>query len=72
VGLPTTLVSAALVASSVNSLLTTISLLTQLNEKMKLMRNLTAATKALTTVVEKMPHVKGHSAGAMNESARAA
>jgi hypothetical protein len=54
--LETTLISAALVASSVNSLLTTITLFHQVNEKMKLLQALQSVSKAMVTVVKKTPH----------------
>ena len=52
--LDTVLVSAALVASSVNTLVTTFMLFTQLNEKVKLARALHGLTKATTVIAKRV------------------
>jgi hypothetical protein len=52
VDLETALLSAAIVATSINSLLTTITLLHQVNEKMKLLHALQTVTSTLATVVK--------------------
>ena len=54
----TILVGAALVASSVNSLLTTFMLFSQLNEKMKLLRALHSVSSAMVIAAKKKPHLR--------------
>jgi len=51
----TVLVSVALVATSINTILTTFTLLHQLNEKAKLIKTIHAVTSALVVVAKKGP-----------------
>ncbi|MGA2789825.1 MAG: hypothetical protein ABSF00_03535 [Candidatus Bathyarchaeia archaeon] len=51
----TVLVSVALVATSINTLLTTFTLLHSVNEKAKLIKTIHAVTKALVVVAKKAP-----------------
>jgi len=56
VSLETTLLSAAIVATSINSLLTTITLFHQVNEKMKILHSLQTVSNALIVVAKKTRH----------------
>jgi hypothetical protein len=56
VSLETALLSAAIVATSINSLLTTITLFHQVNEKMKILHSLQTVSNALIVVAKKTPH----------------
>ena len=58
VDLETALLSAAIVASAINSLLTTITLFHQVNEKMKLMHALQSVSSSLAAVVKKTPFIR--------------
>ena len=63
--LDTVLVSAALVASSINTLISTFMLFTQLNEKVKLLHALQSLSRAMVFVAKKTPFKKKPGNGAI-------